>query len=69
MSGEEQWSLEKIIACALCYRSVGDVHARTFHGSQRWEWFQDDAKQFIDAYGWYFKERLIAEGLWKFPIE
>ncbi len=49
---ETNWSLEETLAKALCYRSVGDVHAVDTNGRQRWNWYAEDAKKFIDAYGY-----------------
>lgn len=46
-----KWGLEELIAKALCYRSMGDVHAVDVKGKQRWTWYLDDARKFINAYG------------------
>ena len=48
---KHEWSLEETIAKALCYKSLGDVHAATIDGKQRWQWYTNDARKFIEAYG------------------
>jgi len=49
----EKWPMRELIAKAMAYQSVGDPHAKTVHGNQRWEWFVEDADKFINAFGYY----------------
>lgn len=51
MSGKN-WSLEETIAKGMCHRSMGDVHAVDINGTQRWHWYLEDAKKFIETYGY-----------------
>lgn len=39
----EKWSIREIVAKAIAYHSVGDPHAKTIRGDQRWEWFVEEA--------------------------
>ncbi len=49
----EKWSIREIVAKAIAYHSVGDPHAKTIRGDQRWEWFVEEADKFISVFGYY----------------
>lgn len=49
----EKWPMRELIAKAMAYQSVGDPHAKTVRGNQRWEWFVEDADKFINVFGYY----------------
>lgn len=49
--------LREIIAKAYAYKSVGDPHAIDVNGRPRWEWFLDDADEFLSIHGHLFADR------------
>ncbi len=48
-----KWPIREVVAKAIAYHAVGDPHARTIRGDQRWEWFTDEADKFISVFGCY----------------
>ncbi|WGG61902.1 hypothetical protein [Brucella intermedia] len=48
-----KWPIREVVAKAIAYQAVGDPHARTIRGDQRWEWFTDEADKFISVFGCY----------------
>lgn len=52
---ERCWPLREIIAKAYAYKSVGDPHAFSVNGVQRWNWFTDQADKFIEVFGHAFR--------------
>ncbi|WP_448786370.1 hypothetical protein [Brucella intermedia] len=50
---EKKWPMREIVAKAIAYHSVGDPHAKTIRGDQRWEWFLEEADNFISVFGCY----------------
>ncbi|KAB2716626.1 hypothetical protein [Brucella intermedia] len=48
-----KWPIREVVAKAIAYHAVGDPHARTIRGEQRWEWFADEADKFISVFGFY----------------
>jgi hypothetical protein len=49
--------LREIIAKALAYRNVGDPNTMDRNMRPRWEWFLDDADQFLSVHGHEFADR------------
>jgi len=49
----KKWPMREIVAKAIAYHSVGDPHAKTIRGDQRWEWFVEEADKFISVFGYY----------------
>lgn len=55
LDGETRaWTLQEIVAKAYAYKSVGDPHALSVNGVQRWNWFTEDADKFIEVFGYAF---------------
>ncbi len=48
----KKWPMREIVAKAIAYHSVGDPHAKTIRGDQRWEWFLEEADKFISVFGY-----------------
>ncbi|PJR88726.1 hypothetical protein CN878_16885 [Ochrobactrum sp. 695/2009] len=48
-----KWPIREVVAKAIAYHAVGDPHARTIRGDQRWEWFTEEADKFISVFGYY----------------
>ncbi|PZP62991.1 MAG: hypothetical protein DI604_28100 [Delftia acidovorans] len=46
-----KWGLEELVAKALCHQYLGDVQAVDVKGRQRWTWYVEDARKFINSYG------------------
>ena len=56
MNEDSKWTMRELIAKAMAYQSVGDPHAVTVEGKQRWEWFIETAERFISVFGYKFPE-------------
>lgn len=49
--------LREIIAKAYAHKIVGDPNAIDVNGRPRWEWYLDDADNFLSIFGYLFANR------------